>query len=106
MDPIADMLTQIRNAQAVGKERVELSHSQAKENLARFLAKKGYLSGVRVFKPRGGAFKMLALELKYFEGEPFVQHIKRVSSPGRRFYVGKEKLPSVLAGKGLVVVST
>jgi len=106
MDPIADMLTQIRNAQAVGKERIEVPHSKVKEALAKLLLKEGYLAAVKVFKPRGKPFKKLSLELKYFEGGPFISHIKRISTPGRRVYVRKEALPSVLGGYGLVIVST
>ena len=116
MDPIADMLSTIKNAQAVGKSKIELPYSKMKEALAHLMEKEGYLSEVRVFKPQGSSFKMLSLELEYLacsdepgarrEGMPLISHIKRVSKPGRRIYVGKDKLPRVLGGKGVVIVST
>lgn len=116
MDPIADMLSTIKNAQMVGKGRAELPYSKVKEALARLLEKEGYLSEVKVFKLKDSPFKMLSFQLKYLapsdepgarrEGEPFVTHIKRISKPGRRVYVGRGELPRVLGGRGIAVVST
>lgn len=106
MDPIADMLSTIKNAQMVGKARVELPYSKMKEVLARLLEEEKYLSGVAIFKPQGSSFKMLSLDLKYFDGSPFISHIKRISKPGKRVYAGKAGLPRVLGGRGVVVVST
>lgn len=106
MDSIADMLTRIRNAQAVGKGKIEIPYSKMRRALAQLLLKEGYLSVVKTFKPPGRPFKGLALELKYFEGRPFISHIRMISRPGQRVYAGKGKLHSVLGGKGLVVVST
>lgn len=106
MDPIADMLSTIKNAQMVKKAKVELPYSKMKEALARLLEKEGYLSEVKVFKPEDSSFKMLSLGLGYLDGEPSIGHIKRVSKPGGRIYVGKDKLPRVLGGRGIAIVST
>jgi len=107
MDPIADLLTIIRNAQAVGKDKVELPYSTAKESLAKILKDNGYLDGVRVFKVSGKSYKRLSLDLRYVAGHPAVDHIERVSKPGKRVYARSNKLPQALSGgDGLVVVST
>ena len=107
MDPIADLLTIIRNAQAVGKDKVELSHSTAKEALARLLKDSGYLGEVRVFKVSGKSYKRLSLSLRYVAGRPAAGHIERISKPGKRVYASSDGLPQALrGGAGLVVVST
>ncbi len=107
MDPIADLLTIIRNAQAVGKEKVELPHSTAKEVLSRLLKDNGYLSDVRVFKVSGKVYKRLSLTLRYIAGRPAVGHIELVSKPGKRVYASRDKLPQALrGGVGIVIVST
>ena len=116
MDPIADLLSTIKNAQMVGKAQAELPYSKIKEALALLLEKEGYLSEVKVFKPKGSSFKLLSLGLKYLarpdepgarrEGEPSISKVRRISRPGRRVYVGKGKLPRVLGGRGVAIVST
>ncbi|MCX7946779.1 MAG: 30S ribosomal protein S8 [Hydrogenophilus sp.] len=103
-DPIADMLSRIRNAQAVGKPSVSLPHSKIKEAIARVLFEEGYLNGYQVSAE--GAKKSLILELKYYRGRPVIERIERVSRPGRRVYRGVDELPRVLNGLGVAVVST
>ena len=106
MDTLANMFSQIKNAQAVGKEVVELPHSQFKEAVARLLEKEGYLVKVKTFKPQEKGFKMLSLKLKYFKDDPFITHLKKISKPGQRIYLPVDDIPRVLGGRGLVVVST
>jgi len=116
MDVIGDMLSIIKNAQMTGKESAELPHSRLREELARLLEKEGYLSAVKVFKPEGKSFKMLSLSLKYLDQPsragvarraiPFINHLKRISRPGKRIYARKDELPRPFGGKGVVIVST
>lgn len=102
-DPIADMLTRIRNAQMVGKTSVTMPNSKLKTNLARVLTEEGYVAGYSVSE----AVKAeLTVELKYFEGKPVICNIDRVSRPGLRAYAGKNKLPSVQGGLGVAIVTT
>lgn len=103
-DPIADMLTRIRNAISVGKNEVRLPHSKIKENVAKVLAKNGYLAKVSVGKatPRD---ELVILINK--EGEnAAITEISRVSKPGRRVYAGADEIPKVKSGRGIVIVST
>lgn len=103
-DPIADMLTRIRNGQKARKVNVSMPASTAKEAVARVLKDEGYITG---FATSGdGAGKELSVELKYFEGTPVIENVKRVSKPGLRVYRGKEELPKVLGGLGIAIVST
>jgi small subunit ribosomal protein S8 len=103
-DPIADMLTRIRNGQKARKVNVSMPASTAKEAVARVLKDEGYITG---FATSGdGADKELSVELKYFEGTPVIENVKRVSKPGLRVYRGKEELPKVLGGLGIAIVST
>lgn len=103
-DPIADMLTRIRNAQAVKKQEVILPCSKIKYEIAKLLAREGYISGVDKIKER---FDMLKIELKYKEnGDPCIEHIKRISKPGQRIYVTSDKLPKVLNDLGIAIIST
>ena len=106
MDKIADMLTQLRNAQAVGHIEVVVPHSKFKVELAKLLVDEGYLDAAKVFKVPNSSLKKIAIRLKYFEKKPFISHIRRLSTPGRRLYAGREYLPKVLSGRGLVIVST
>ena len=99
-DPIADMLTRIRNAGAVGLAGVDLPHSKLKETVAKALVEAGYLAKVST---KGG---VLSLELASSKGKPAITGIRRVSKPGRRIYVGAGKLPRVRQGLGTAVVST
>ncbi|MBF0283012.1 MAG: 30S ribosomal protein S8 [Magnetococcales bacterium] len=104
-DPISDMLTRIRNAQMVRKETVEMPSSQMKERVARILLEEGYISSIDVQDP-GTPKKALRLGLKYYKGKPVIEEIKGFSSPGRRFYVGKDEIPQVKQGLGIAILST
>ena len=103
-DPIADMLTRIRNAQMVSKTSVSLPSSKQKVAIARVLEDEGYISGFAVNEARVG--KTLDIELKYFQGRPVIESIKRVSRPGLRIFKNKDSLPKVLGGLGIAIVST
>ncbi len=103
-DPIADMLTRIRNGQKARKVSVSMPASTAKIAVARVLKDEGYISD---FSTEGeGAQKTLSVELKYFEGSPVIESIQRASKPGLRIYRGKDDLPKVLGGLGVAIVST
>jgi small subunit ribosomal protein S8 len=103
-DPIADMLTRIRNGQGARKVTVSMPASKAKEAVAKVLQDEGYILG---FATEGeGASKELTVELKYFEGVPVIETIQRSSKPGLRIYRGKDELPKVLGGLGVAIVST
>ena len=103
-DPIADMLTRIRNGQKARKVSVSMPASTAKEAVANVLKDEGYITG---FATSGeGASRSLSVELKYFEGAPVIETVKRVSKPGLRVYRGNEELPKVLGGLGIAIVST
>jgi small subunit ribosomal protein S8 len=103
-DPISDMLTRIRNGQKARKVSVSMPASKAKEAVASVLKDEGYITG---FSVEGeGATKELSVELKYFEGVPVIERIQRASRPGLRIYRGKERLPKVLGGLGVAIVST
>lgn len=103
-DPLADMLTRIRNAQMAGKTAVEMPSSTLKQAVANVLQDEGYITGFRVEESNAKA--TLHIDLKYFEGKPVIAEINRVSRPGLRAYAGKAKLPSVRAGLGIAIVST
>lgn len=103
-DPIADMLTRIRNALAAGKLTVTMPSSRKKVAIANLLAEEGYVSGVKTQDIDGKP--VLEVALKYYEGAPVIDMIKRVSRPGLRVYKGKDELPSVMNGLGVAVVST
>lgn len=103
-DPIADMLTRIRNGQKARKVSVSMPASKEKESIAAVLKDEGYVTS---FETTGeGAEKTLSVELKYFEGTPVIESVKRISKPGLRVYRGKEELPKVLGGLGIAIVST
>jgi len=103
-DPIADMLTRIRNGQKARKVSVSMPASKEKEAVAAVLKSEGYIAD---FSNAGeGAEKKLSIELKYFDGEPVIAHIARSSRPGLRIYRGKDDLPKVLGGLGIAIVST
>jgi small subunit ribosomal protein S8 len=103
-DPIADMLTRIRNGQGARKVSVSMPASKAKEAVAKVLQDEGYILG---FATDGeGATKELIVELKYFEGKAVIETIQRSSKPGLRIYRGKDELPKVLGGLGVAIVST
>ena len=103
-DPIADMLTRIRNAQQVEKVSVSMPSSKVKVAIAKVLKDEGYIED---FAVRGEAGKPeLELQLKYYAGRPVIEHIERVSKPGLRIYKGAEDLPRVKNGLGVAIVST
>lgn len=102
-DPIADMLTRIRNAARAGHTSVALPSSKLKEAVARVLASTGYLSRVEVAP---GVPATLTLEIRYQGKEPVLREITRVSKPGRRSYVGWQEIPRVKNGYGVAVIST
>ena len=102
-DPIADMLTRIRNGQAANKVAVSMPSSKLKVAIANVLAAEGYIESVKVLE---GAKPELEITLKYFQGKPVVESIQRVSRPGLRIYKRKDELPKVMGGLGVAVVST
>jgi len=103
-DPIADMLTRIRNGQKARMASVSMPASREKERIATVLQDEGYITG---FSTSGeGASKSMDVELKYYEGQPVIERISRVSKPGLRIYKGKDDLPKVLGGLGIAIVST
>jgi small subunit ribosomal protein S8 len=103
-DPIADLLTRIRNGQAAGKAEVSAQFSRLKEAIARVLKDEGYIADFAVRKD--GARSTLVVALKYHDGKPVIERLERVSRPGLRNYRGKDKLPKVLGGLGVAIVST
>jgi small subunit ribosomal protein S8 len=104
-DPIADMLTRIRNANKAMHERAEMPTSRLKEEIARILKEEGYISGYRVEK--GESYDALVVELKFGKNrERVISNLKRVSKPGRRVYARKDRLPRVLGGMGTAILST
>ena len=103
-DPIADMLTRMRNAAAVGKPTVKMPSSKTKVAIAKVLQDEGYISGARVTE--SGAKAELEIELKYYEGRPVIERMQRVSRSGLRHYRGKAELPKVLNGLGIAIIST
>ncbi|MFQ6066484.1 MAG: 30S ribosomal protein S8 [bacterium] len=105
-DPIADLLTRIRNANALSSTKVEVSSSNLKEAIARVLQKEGFIKGHRVITARGKK-RVLQIYLKYSdEGEKIIKHLERVSRPGRRRFVRKDEIPWVLNGLGICILST
>jgi small subunit ribosomal protein S8 len=104
-DPIADMLTRVRNASAQRHSRVEMPSSRMKLEIARIMTEQGYVSGYEVVQGEHG--DVLRIELKYGRNrERVISGIKRVSKPGRRIYARKDSLPKVLGGLGTAVIST
>ena len=103
-DPIADMLTRIRNAQAAEKASVSLPSSKMKQSLCQVLKDEGYIADFSVEENDGKT--TLVIQLKYFGGKPVIERIQRVSRPGLRIYRGKDELPRVIGGLGIAIVST
>ena len=103
-DPIADMLTRIRNAQMVERATVEMPSSKVKIAIAKVLKDEGYIDGFKL----GGedAKPVLEIALRYHAGRPVIERIERVSSPGLRIYRGKDEIPTVMNGLGIAIVST
>lgn len=103
-DTLADMCTRIRNAQMASMAKVDMPSSRTKVDIAKVLEEEGYIAGYSV----GGDDKKptLTVELKYFEGQPVIEKIQRVSKPGLRVYRGSNDIPSVKGGLGVMIVST
>jgi small subunit ribosomal protein S8 len=104
MDPVADMLTRIRNAQQAEKQLVTMPASKLKSAIAQVLKDEGYIDGFAVREADGRA--ALEISLKYYAGRPVIEKIERVSRPGLRIYRPKDQLPKVMNGLGVAIVST
>ena len=103
-DPIADLLTRIRNAQQARKQEVTMAASKVKMAVVRVLKDEGYVSDFRLENEGGKA--LLTVALKYFDGKPVIDRLERVSRPGLRIYRGKDDLPKVMSGLGVSIIST
>ena len=106
-DPIADMLTRIRNALAVGKPKVSIPYSKIKLAIAKILEKENFISGFEIVTPKKNKFKNILITLKYKEdGQPAINELKRISKPGCRIYVKAKEIKKVKGGRGISIVST
>jgi small subunit ribosomal protein S8 len=107
-DPIADMLTRIRNAQLVNHAEVSMPASQLKAAIAKVLKDEGYIEDFAVRDRTGedGSKKELAIALKYYAGRPVIERLERVSKPGLRVYRGRDDIPRVMNGLGVAILST
>jgi small subunit ribosomal protein S8 len=103
-DPLGDMLTRIRNGQQARKDSILTPASKLRARVLDVLQREGYIRGYSEEQLAGQ--KGLRIELKYFEGQPAIQHLARVSKPGRRVYSGAQELPHIRNGLGTVIVST
>ncbi|HEY0326648.1 MAG TPA: 30S ribosomal protein S8 [Allosphingosinicella sp.] len=103
-DPLGDMLTRIRNGQQARKDSVVSPASKLRARVLDVLQREGYIRGYQ--EDEQGAHKSLRIELKYFEGQPAIQHVSRISKPGRRVYSGAQELPRIRTGLGITIVST
>ncbi len=103
-DPLGDMLTRIRNGQQARKDSILTPASKLRANVLDVLQREGYIRGYSEEELAGQ--KGLRIELKYFEGRPAIQHLARVSKPGRRVYSGSQELPRIRNGLGMTIVST
>ena len=103
-DPIADMLTRVRNAQMAGKPSVDMPGSKLKLAVAKVLKEEGYIEEFAAAELEGKP--RLSIDLKYYQGKPVIAEIDRISRPSLRLYVGKDELPSVRNGLGVAIVST
>ena len=104
-DPIADMLTRIRNAHKIKAKSVIMPSSKIKVNIAKVLLKEGYVKGFDE-EEIGNGKKDLNIDLKYYEGRPVIEKMNRVSRPGLRIYKTRTQLPKVMGGLGIAIVST
>ena len=103
-DPIADLLTRIRNGQSSGKPEVYVPTSKVKVAIAKVLKDEGYIEDFSATDVEGKPH--LSVQLKYYQGRPVIDRLERVSRPGLRVYKGKDELPSILGGLGIAIVST
>ena len=104
-DPLGDMLTRIRNGQRIGKPSVVSPASKLRKNVLDALAREGYIRGWEEYEIRKGISE-LKIELKYYDGEPVIKEISRISTPGRRVYSSVKNMPKVYNGLGVSIVST
>ena len=102
-DPIADMLTRVRNAQKARKQNVEMPASKQKVRIAEVLKDEGYIAD---YKLSDDKLKRLTIQLKYFEGKPVIEELRRISRPGLRIFKSKDELPSINGGLGIAIIST
>jgi small subunit ribosomal protein S8 len=103
-DPIGDLLTRIRNAQMRNKSKVSTPNSRLRESVIEVLKNEGYIRGYAVVEREGRS--EIEIELKYFDGEPVIREIERVSKPGRRVYTSVKNMPRINNGLGVTIVST
>jgi small subunit ribosomal protein S8 len=103
-DPLGDLLTRIRNAQMRNKGKVTSPNSNLRERVLEVLKSEGYIRGYAVVEREG--FSEIEIELKYFDGEPVIREIERISKPGRRVYTSVKNLPRINNGLGVAIVST
>jgi small subunit ribosomal protein S8 len=103
-DPIADMLTRIRNGQSATKKSIKLPSSKVKVAIAKVLKEEGYINDFGV--ETVGSHSEMTIELKYYKGIPVIEKIERISKPSLRIYRSKDELPKVLGGLGIAIVST
>jgi len=103
-DPLGDMLTRIRNGQQARKDSILTPASKLRANVLDVLQREGYIRGYSEEELAGQ--RGLRIELKYFEGQPAIQHLSRISKPGRRVYSGAQELPRIRNGLGITIVST
>ncbi len=103
-DPIADMLTRIRNGQRAGKVAVSMPSSKLKQSIASVLKDEGYVADFQVDEAAGKP--VMSVELKYYDGQPVIDMLKRISRPGLRIYKASDELPRVQGGLGIAIVST
>ncbi len=102
-DPIADMLTRVRNAQKANKVSVTMPSSKQKVRIATVLKDEGYISD---FKVAEGSLNKLTIELKYYQGKPVIEEMRRISRPGLRIFKSKDDLPKINGGLGIAIIST
>ena len=103
-DPIGDMIARIRNAAERRRDKVATPASKLRANVLEVLKREGYIRGYS--EEQMGPAAGIRVELKYFEGQPAIKHVARVSKPGRRIYSGSQDLPRVMNGLGITIVST
>ena len=103
-DPIADMLTRIRNAQQIHSKFVTMPYSKLKKNIIDVFVDEGYVDSYEVIQQN--TKRQLVIKLKYFEGRPVIEHVKRISKPGLRKYSTAAQLPKVMEGLGIAIIST
>lgn len=103
-DPIADMLTRVRNSILIRTEKVDIPASKIKVEIAKILKEEGFIKSYKIIKDKKQG--VLRITLKYVNTEPMITGLQRVSTPGRRVYVGKEKVPKTMGGVGVSIITT